>query len=305
MAATGLFEELYFTVRDGLRLHARYYPAQNKFGHLRRPVLCLPGLTRNGRDFHVVAMALASRPGEERDVYTLDLRGRGLSDSDPDWRNYNVPTEALDVLDFITMRNLAGACIVGTSRGGMIAMVMAAMQPSVMGPVVLNDIGPVIEQSGLARISAYVGRIPVPGTWPEAAKLVRDMNKRAFPAVPDDGWETWARQWYNEKNGRPAAGFDAKIGNTLSVLDGPMPTLWRQFDCLKRHPLLALRGEHSDILSAATIDDMRRRHPVFADHLVPGEGHAPLLVDATSIAVIASFLMATDTYVHQPLREIA
>jgi pimeloyl-ACP methyl ester carboxylesterase len=305
MALTPSFSDITFTVRDGLRLHVRYYPANGQFGHLRRPVICLPGLTRNGRDFHDLANALSSRSGEERDVYAFDYRGRGLSEFDPEWRNYNVPAEALDVIDFVTMRNLAGAAIIGTSRGGLIAMVMAALQPSVMGPVVLNDIGPVIERDGLARISAYVGRIPVPGTWPEAARLVRDMNKRAFPSAPDSVWEKFARQWFNEKSGRPAPGFDAKIGNTLSVLDGPMPALWSQFACLKRHPLLVLRGEHSDILSAATVDEMRRRTPVFADHVVKGEGHAPLLMDPTSIDIIAGFLASSDTYVYQPLREIA
>ncbi len=305
MATIQVFSDITFTARDGLRLHVRHYPSKGLSGHQKRPVICLPGLTRNGRDFHELALALSSRQGEERDVYAFDYRGRGLSEFDPDWRNYNVPNEALDVIDFVILRNLAGAAIAGTSRGGLIAMVMAALQPTLMGPVVLNDIGPVIERNGLARISAYVGRIPTPGTWPEAAKLVRDMNKRAFPAVPDETWDKVARQWFNEKNGRPAPGFDAKLGNTLSVLDGPMPPMWNQFACLKRHPLLVLRGEHSDILSAETVEEMRRRTPVFADYLAKGEGHAPLLIDPGSIGVIAGFLATCDSTAYEPLRAIA
>ena len=126
--------------------------------HGRRPAVCLPGLTRNGRDFHDLALTLAGNPEDSRDVYTLDYRGRGLSQSDPDWRNYAVPVETQDVLDFMTMRGLSNAAIIGTSRGGIIAMVMAAAQPSSVGAVILNDIGPVIEPAGLGRIAAYVGR---------------------------------------------------------------------------------------------------------------------------------------------------
>lgn len=288
------FAELFFTVRDGLRLHARHYKARSAHGQLRRPVLCLPGLTRNGRDFHDLALALSGLQNQARDVYTLDYRGRGLSENDANWRNYAVPIEMLDVADFITSRDLAGCAIIGTSRGGLIAMVLAAVQPAAFGPVVLNDIGPIIERNGLARISAYAGRIPLPSTWGEATKLVRDMNVRAFPSVPEEKWEQVARQWFNEKNGRPAPGYDPKIGNSLSVLDGPIPALWPQFEALKIHPLMVLRGENSDILSAATVEEMRRRHPAFTDVVVKGQGHAPLLADKASTAAIALFLAASD-----------
>ncbi|MEQ1576098.1 MAG: alpha/beta hydrolase [Hyphomicrobium sp.] len=303
--ASTVIEDITFTARDGLRLHARHYSPREASPVARRPVLCLPGLTRNGRDFHDLAVALSGMQGLTRDVYTLDYRGRGLSEYDPDWRNYAVPIEMLDVADFITLQDLAGCAIVGTSRGGLIAMILAAAQPSSFGPLVLNDIGPIIERSGLARISAYAGRIPLPGSWPEATKLVRDMNVRAFPSVPDDKWEQIARQWFNERNGRPAPGYDPKIGNSLSVLDGPIPALWPQFEALKIHPLMVLRGENSDILSAATVDEMRRRHPVFTDMVVKGQGHAPLLADKPSILGISAFLDATDGVVGHSLRAIA
>ncbi len=300
------FTDITFTARDGLRLHARHYASRSEpNAPVRRPVLCLPGLTRNGRDFHDLALALSSLPGAARDVYTLDYRGRGLSQNDPEWRNYAVPIEMLDVADFITMRDLAGCALVGTSRGGLIAMILAAAQPSAFGPVVLNDIGPVIERDGLARISAYAGRIPLPGSWAEATKLVRDMNVRAFPSVPEDKWEQIARQWFNERNGRPAPGYDPKIGNSLSVLDGPIPALWPQYEAMKIHPLMVIRGENSDILSAATVDEMRRRHPVFTDMVVKGQGHAPLLADKLTITNIAAFLDATDGAAAHALRAIA
>lgn len=293
-AVTPGSQDIYFTARDGLRLHARRYAAQPAIRSVHRPVLCLPGLTRNGRDFHDIALALSMDAFSPRDVYTIDYRGRGLSESDSDWRNYAVPIEMLDVVDFMTLAGLHDAAIIGTSRGGLIAMVMAAAHPSLIGALVLNDIGPVVESAGLARISAYVGRVPLPGSWTDAAKLVRDLNRRAFPAVTLEGWEEIARQLYNERNGRPAAGYDPALKNALSVLDGPMPALWPQFEALKRVPLLVLRGEHSDILSAATVEDMRRRHPRFAAVTVAAEGHAPLLKDVPSMIAVRQFLDAAD-----------
>ena len=219
-------------------------------GRHARPALCLPGLTRNGRDFHDLAVALSRRSNTPRTVYTLDYRGRGLSDFDPDWRNYTSPIEMLDVLDFMTVSGLHDAAVIGTSRGGLITMLMAAAQPTTIGAVVLNDIGPVIEHEGLARISGYVGRVPLPFSWPDAARMVRELNRRHFPEISETVWEEVAHQWYNERNGKPAPGYDSNLGNALSVLDGPMPALWPQFEALKRVPLMVVRGENSDILTA-------------------------------------------------------
>lgn len=297
------FDDITFTARDGLRLYARRYRAATS-RPAGRPVVCIAGLTRNGRDFHDIATAL-SRGADARDVYTVDYRGRGLSDHDPDWRNYAVPIEMLDVMDFMTSQGLRDAAMLGTSRGGLIAMVLGAAQPSLIGAVVLNDIGPVIEARGLGRISAYVGRVPLPGSWQEAAKLVSDMNRKAFPAVPEDQWESFARQLFNERNGRPAPGYDPKLANALSVLDGPMPELWPQFDALKRMPVMVIRGEKSDILSEETVEAMRRRHPRFVSYLAPGEGHAPLLKDAGSIGAVRGFLAKAELSEAAPARVYA
>jgi pimeloyl-ACP methyl ester carboxylesterase len=294
------FQDIYFTARDGLRLYGRHYPAAYRDGTERRPVLCLAGLTRNCRDFNVIAEALSQRSDGARDVYTFDYRGRGLSQYDPDWNNYAVPIEMLDVLDFMIVTGLKNASIIGTSRGGLIAMVMAAAQPRAVGPVILNDIGPVIEQTGLGRISAYVGRIPLPGSWAQAADLVHDMSRRAFPAIPKEEWLDVAKQWFNEHKGRPAPGYDAALANALSVLDGPIPALWPQFEALKRVPVLVLRGETSDILSADTVAEMSRRHPALSTYVVRGQGHAPLLRDAETIDQIAGFLTASEVSEWQP-----
>jgi pimeloyl-ACP methyl ester carboxylesterase len=228
-----------------------------------------------------------------RPVYTLDYRGRGCSEHDPKWKNYVIPTEMLDVQDLMTLAGLHGAAIVATSRGGLIAMLLAAAQPTAIGAVVLNDIGPVIEPAGLMRIAGYVGRTPLPASWQEAAELVATMNRGAFPAVPDTLWEEVARQWFNEEDGRPTAGYDPKLSRSFAVGDGP-PDLWPQFTALSHAPLLVVRGESSDLLSPATVHQMCARHPNCTAVTVPGQGHAPLLKDAPTIAVIARFLREVD-----------
>ena len=290
-----IWRDIHFSARDGLRLYARHYPAP---GSVRRPVLCLAGLTRNGRDFHHLATALA-RPGESvRDVYTLDSRGRGGSEHDRNWRNYSLLVELNDALDFMTMKGLDGAGIIGTSRGGLIAMLMAVLRPCALAAVVLNDIGPVIERDGLARIAAYVGRIPLPADWEEAASLVREMNKRHFPAVAAEDWVEVARAWFNDDNGLPAPGYDPNIRKAASVMNGPMPELWPQFGALANIPVLAIRGESSDILSARTLQEMHARHPRLETFTVPGQGHAPLLMDDPTITAIAAFLERADADAH-------
>lgn len=295
--APAAFKEIYFTVRDGLRLYARHYPSA-KPGKAARPVLCLAGLTRNCRDFHRVASALANDEAAPRDVYALDTRGRGLSEHDRDWKNYTVPNEMQDVLDFMTMLELTDCGIIGTSRGGLITMVLAAAQPSRIGAAVLNDIGPVIETQGLMRIAGYVGKTPLPKSWNDAARAVRDLTRRDFPDLSEEDALDFARQLFNEKNGRPVAGYDAKIAKGFSMLDGPMPQLWPQFGALKNAPVLVLRGGNSDLLSQATVDEMTRRHPSCTAHTVPNEGHAPLLWDAATIAAIASFFAKSDARQH-------
>jgi pimeloyl-ACP methyl ester carboxylesterase len=304
LTATGLppiperenWRDIFYTARDGLRLYARHYPAP---GSRLRPVVCLAGLTRSSRDFHDIASVLSS-PAQPypRDVYALDYRGRGRSAYDPDWRNYQVMNELLDVLDFMTIAGLADAAIIGTSRGGILAMVMAAARPGNIGAVVLNDIGPLIEREGLLRIISYVGRVPLPATWKEAAELARSMNQRHFPAIPDSMWESIARQWYSDEDGRPAHGYDQELNKTASVLDGPLPELWPQFKALSRIPAMVLRGEMSDILSAATAERMQREHPDLTLLTVAGQGHAPLLRDEPSIRAILDFLARADSTWH-------
>ena len=285
------WSDIRFTSRDGLRLYARHYAVP---GSTRRPVVCLAGLTRNGRDFHDLATALTRPDQSGRDVYTLDSRGRGNSEHDRDWKNYTLLVEVNDALDFITMKGLNGAAVIGTSRGGLLAMMIAVLRPSAVGAVVLNDIGPVVEREGLARIVAYVGRIPLPADWRSAAEIAHDMNQRQFTAVPDEQWGEIARAWFNEQNGLPAPGYDPNLAKALSLMDGPIPHLWPQFGALAQVPVLVIRGQNSDILSESTVAEMLARHPRLSTLTVPGQGHAPLLKDGPTIGAVAEFLAAAD-----------
>lgn len=152
-----------------------------------------------------------------------------------------------------------------------------------------------LEREGLARITAYIGRMPVPVDWEDATRVVYEMGKRHFPAVTPEEWAEQARAWFNDDNGLPAPGYDANISKTISLTDGPMPELWPQFGALARVPVLAIRGENSDLLSEKTLAEMRSRHPRLTAIGVPGQGHAPLLKDAPTIRAIAEFLARTDT----------
>jgi pimeloyl-ACP methyl ester carboxylesterase len=260
-----------------------------------RPVVCLPGLTRNARDFHYLASYLSHHPQRPRAVYCVDYRGRGGSQHDRDWHNYTPFVELIDVLDFMTLQDLHEAAIIGTSRGGVIAMMMAAFRPTAMAVVVLNDIGPVMETKGLARIMGYVGRTKVPRSWEDAAHLLREMNERNFPAIESWQWEEIARAVFNEKNGRPAQSYDRKLARSFGTIDLRHPRdLWPQFVALGQFPALVIRGSHSDLLSAETVDQMVERHPNLRTLTVQGQGHAPVLNEPDTVEVIGTFLASND-----------
>lgn len=292
-----IWTDITFTSRDGLRLYGRCYEAREPG---RRPVLCLAGLTRNCRDFHVLATALSQHASAPRSVYCMDYRGRGRSAYDRNWRHYVPYVELLDALDFMTVTGLHRAAVIGTSRGGIIAMLMAALRPAAIGVAVLNDIGPVLETQGLARIIGYVGRVPLPASWQEAGALLRSINGQFFPALDEAEWESIARQWYDERDGRPAAAYDPRLAKTLAQIDlsRALPDMWPQFLALAETPTLAIRGENSDLLSRATLKAMTERHPRLRSVTVEGQGHAPLLRDHATIEAIAGFLAECDAVAH-------
>ncbi len=285
-----LWRDVFFTSRDGLRLHARSYDPEVVTNY---PVVCLPGLTRNARDFEMLCDALCAAGHR---VLAVDYRGRGQSDHDTDWKNYSPFMEALDLTDLMAREMVHKAHVVGTSRGGLIAMILGAMRPTALMSVVLNDIGPVIEADGLARITGYAGRIPDPVDWNDATRIVKDIGQRDFPDIDESEWRVVAEQWFNDVNGQPVSGYDKAIARAVTNvdLDSAPPELWPQFNALRRFPLMVIRGENSDILSVATLDKMCRLHPGTVRVDVKGQGHAPLLRDAPTIEAIVAFL-ARDT----------
>lgn len=279
---------VFVSAPDGLRLHARCYGRRSASA---LPVVCLPGLARTEADFEVLAQALANDTARPRRVIALDYRGRGQSEYDRDPANYNFQVELADVLAATAALDAARAVFVGTSRGGILAMLLAAMRPTAIAGVVLNDIGPVVEPKGLIRIKGYVGKLPQPRSFEEAAEILRRLFSAQFPRLGPADWLASAHRTFRRQNGALVPTYDVNLAKTLEGVDfdKPLPPLWAQFDALGHTPLLVIRGANSDILSPATVEAMRARRTGMETIEVPDQGHAPLLVEAGIIARIADF----------------
>jgi pimeloyl-ACP methyl ester carboxylesterase len=284
----GEIVDLDVSAQDGLKLHVRSYGPRIAAA---LPVVCLPGLARTVADFEALATALASNPQTPRRVVALDSRGRGRSEYDRNPANYNLQVELADVLAVLTALGVARAVFVGTSRGGILTMLLAAVRPTAIAGCVLNDIGPVIEPKGLMRIKSYVGRLPRPASFHEAAEILRRLFGSQFPKLTDDDWVAFARTTFKDAGGRIVPDYDPKLATTLRAVnpDQPLPALWKEFDALARVPVMVIRGGNSDILSAATVEAMRSRRDGLDLIEVPDEGHAPLLTGSGIIGRISSF----------------
>jgi pimeloyl-ACP methyl ester carboxylesterase len=280
----------FVTAADGLRLHARCY---GRASATKTPVVCLPGLARTSADFDALATVL-SRDG--RRVIALDYRGRGLSQYDRDPANYSLPVELVDVLAVTTALETLPAVFIGTSRGGILTMLLAAIRPSAIAGAILNDIGPVIEPQGLMRIKSYVGKMPQPRTFEEGAEILRRLFHSQFPRLGPEDWLASARRMFKEENGRLVTTYDPRLALSLAGVDmeQPAPTLWKEFDALANVPLMVIRGANTDVLSASTVAQMKAHHPALETIEVPDQGHAPLLADVDTVSVVARFVAACD-----------
>jgi pimeloyl-ACP methyl ester carboxylesterase len=279
----------FFTAPDGLKLHVRAYGTRATSA---LPVVCLPGLARTGADFHRLASALADDAERPRCVLALDYRGRGLSDYDNNPDNYSLSVELTDVLSVLAALEIGKAIFIGTSRGGLLAMLLGSVRPAVLAGVVLNDIGPVIEPRGLARIKGYVGQLSEPKSFEEAAESLRQLFRAQFSALSTDDWMELARCMFHEQGGRIIPDYDPKLAHVLREVDieRPLPPLWKEFDSLAHVPLLIIRGANSDLLSPATVEAMRARRAQCETLVVPDQGHAPLLTDHATISRIGAFV---------------
>jgi pimeloyl-ACP methyl ester carboxylesterase len=284
---------VFVTAQDGLRLHLRSWGPRHAAA---LPVMCLPGLARTGADFEALAGVLSEHSKAPRRVFALDSRGRGRSDYDRNPGNYSLQVELADLMAVLTAVGIPRAVFVGTSRGGLLAMLLAAARPTAIAGCVLNDIGPQIEPAGLMRIKSYVGKLPQPASFREAADILRRLFGSQFPKLGEDDWLAFAHRTYKEANGRLAPTYDVKLASALARIDPaqPLPALWREFDALAGVPLMVIRGANSDILSAATVEAMRARRARLEVLEVSDQGHAPLLAESEIIGRIASFVASCD-----------
>lgn len=293
MSSDQLFSDFYYIAPDGLNLHARVYGEANSG---RWPVVCLPGLTRNARDFHELALYLSTQAATPRRVIAFDYRGRGQSAYDPEVKNYNVGVEAGDVLVGLAALSIGEAAFIGTSRGGLIIHVLGMMRPAVLKAIVLNDIGPVIEVAGLAHIQSYLEREPAPKTRAQAVAAQRSAHSKDFPTLAGPDWDRMVWALYRETDAGLVPDFDPKLIDTIASLDltQPLPDLWPQFEALAAIPLLAIRGANSRLLSEETLEQMRKRHPGIESITVADQGHAPFLETGSLPNDIAAFLDRTE-----------
>jgi pimeloyl-ACP methyl ester carboxylesterase len=291
------FSSITVTAPDGLKLHVRSYGSRLA---PNLPVICLPGLTRTVADFHDLAMALAADAEAPRRVVALDYRGRGESDYDADPANYSLVTELADVIAVITALDLAPAVFVGTSRGGILTMLLSGVRPTAIAGAVLNDIGPVIEPSGLARIKSYVGKLPQPKSFEEGAEILRRLFGQQFPKLREDEWLAYSHRSFKMEQRSLVPNYDVRLAKTLEGIDfnRPLPPLWAEFDGLRRVPLMVLRGANSDLLSAETVTAMRARRDAMDAIDIPDQGHAPLLTDPELIGRIGRFVAACEGTAH-------
>ena len=276
--------DFFYDSAEKLRLFCRIYPAQQAGG---LPVLCLPGLTRNSRDFR----ALATHLSAHREVLTADLRGRGRSAWDPDPAHYQLPTYVQDAWSLLDARRLDKVLVVGTSLGALMGMVMAATKPERIAGVVLNDAGPEIDPAGLRRIAGYAGKLPPVTSWSDAAAQAKSIYGLAIPGLTDEDWLAYAHQGYRENaDGIPVPDVDPKISEAFKAPPTAPADMWPVFSAIKGVPLLVIRGALSDLLSKPTVERMAREHPNLKHITVANRGHAPLLNEPECIRAIGAFV---------------
>jgi pimeloyl-ACP methyl ester carboxylesterase len=285
--ATDVSEERYrncsFVVRDGLKLHYRDYGGDSS----KPPILCLPGLTRNSRDF----ADFANRYSPDFRVLALDFRGRGASDYDPVPSRYLPITYAGDVVELLHHLGIPAAIFVGTSLGGLVTMIMAATGPQRIAAAIINDVGPDVAPGGIERILTYVGKDVRFRNWDEAADRIASNYGASFDRFTHEDWVKMAKRNCREENGEIRFDYDMAIAEPFKTA-GPTPQvdLWPLFQALGSKPLLVIRGAKSDLLTAETTDKMKQVVPDVRIAVVEGVGHAPELSEPEAVAAIDEFL---------------
>jgi pimeloyl-ACP methyl ester carboxylesterase len=286
------FVSVFVTAPDGLTLHVRRYGSRVASA---LPVVCLPGLARTAADFHPLADALAADPAKPRLVLALEYRGHGQSEYDRNPDNYTLPVALADLSAVLIALEIAPAIFVGTSYGGLLAMMLAALRPTAIAGVILNDIGPVVEPHGLVRLKGYIGKLPVPRNFEEGGEILRWFFEAQFPKLTPQDWIAFAQRTWREHGGRLLPAHDPKLAQIMQGADMQHPPkLWTHFDALARVPLMVIRGAKSDMLASSTLDAMLSRRRELQVALVPDQGHPPLLTEPKLIRRIAAFVASCD-----------
>jgi len=282
---TEAYQEIRYQSPDGLDLYARDYD----LGQETDTILCLHGLTRNSADFHELALHI----GDKYRVISVDQRGRGKSSYDNVPSNYRPDIYCADMFTLLDHLKLEKPIVIGTSMGGIMAMMMAAMKPGVFKGGILNDIGPEIDLKGLERIKNYIGEDGPFRNWQDAMIAVRKIGAVAFPEYADNDWLNFAKRTCEERaDGLIHFAYDPAISTPIKEEpEAAAPVdMWPLFASLSGIPLLVIRGETSDILSAETLERMTTQHPDCRTQTILRIGHAPMLNEPQALAAIVSFL---------------
>jgi pimeloyl-ACP methyl ester carboxylesterase len=289
------FTSGFVTAQDGLTLHVRRYGSRHASAH---SVVCLPGLARTAADFHPLATALAADPANPRLVLALDYRGHGQSQYDRNPKNYAIRVALADLSAVLAAFEITSAIFVGTSFGGVLAMMLAVLPPAAVAGVILNDIGPVMEPRGLIRIKSYVGKLPIARNFEEGAEILRWLFEAQFTKLAPQDWIAFAQRTWREGHGTLVPSHDPKLARALrSYSLERLPTLWDQFDALARIPLMVIRGANSDMLARPTLNEMLARRGQLEVVVIPDQGHAPLLAEPNVIRRVAAFVASCDVSV--------
>jgi pimeloyl-ACP methyl ester carboxylesterase len=283
------FIPITYTSTDGLTLYARDYAGQG--GAARLPVICIHGLTRNSSDFEELAPRIAALG---RRVLALDVRGRGHSARDPNPDHYTPTVYAGDVAKLMNDLGIARAVFVGTSMGGLITMTLSARHIDKVAAAVLNDIGPIISEKGLARIAGYTGQCTPVASWSQAADYVRDINQCAFPGIADAEWDKWAhRAFEQDEAGQLVPRYDPNIAVALQtgkLKPTSLPARIAFRHLARKRPTLLVRGALSDLVEPEQAEWMKKTAPDMQYVEVPNVGHAPMLTEPEAWEAIQTFL---------------
>lgn len=283
------YNDIWYTSENGLRLYARDYSTALDKNPNAKTILCMHGLTRNSADFEDICNQLA----DDYRLIVVDQRGRGLSDYDPDPNNYNPLVYVQDMFLLLAELKLSSVILFGTSMGGIMSMMMAAMKADMVEALIINDVGPEIAEKGLDRLKKYVGKQTPVNTWEEAARQTEVINRIAFPDATNEDWLKFAKRLYREdENGRPVIACDPNIAIPLqdNSDNSVAPDLWPVYEQILDKPMLLIRGELSDIIDVECVERMQQMKPDLEVLEIPNVGHAPLLSEEAVEPAIAKFL---------------